>query len=177
MLLQTLEEHCRGLFDFLYLPVDFRNQCNVGYCFVNMTGPEGVVRLYEALHNRRWARFNSDKICLICFARKCPPRWLGSSLPPCPVVCTRPAACEPTNSPSVCRATHAGIQGRDALVRHFKNSSLLHEDHQFRQDSEASCPGPLSCCTPSSSSSSPPCACWFSGWLRLACGTGGWLLW
>lgn len=25
---------CSGTFDFVYLPIDFRNRCNLGYCFI-----------------------------------------------------------------------------------------------------------------------------------------------
>ncbi|KAL1202157.1 Protein terminal ear1 [Cardamine amara subsp. amara] len=56
-------------YDFVYLPIDFSNKCNVGYGFVNMTSPEAVLRLYKALHNQRWEIFNTRKICEVTYAR------------------------------------------------------------------------------------------------------------
>ncbi|KFK33554.1 hypothetical protein AALP_AA5G028600 [Arabis alpina] len=56
-------------YDFVYLPMDFNNKCNVGYGFVNMTSPEAAWRLYKAFHLQRWEVFNSHKICQITYAR------------------------------------------------------------------------------------------------------------
>uniref|UniRef100_A0A0D9V9A2 Protein terminal ear1 homolog n=1 Tax=Leersia perrieri TaxID=77586 RepID=A0A0D9V9A2_9ORYZ len=56
-------------YDFLYLPIDFNNKCNVGYGFVNLTSPEAAVRLYKAFHKQPWEVFNSRKICQVTYAR------------------------------------------------------------------------------------------------------------
>ncbi|KAJ9563923.1 LOW QUALITY PROTEIN: hypothetical protein OSB04_009083 [Centaurea solstitialis] len=56
-------------YDFVYLPIDFVNKCNVGYGFVNMTSPAAARRLYAAFHHRNWEVFNSKKICEVSYAR------------------------------------------------------------------------------------------------------------
>lgn len=93
MLLSTLEEGHKGHFDFIYLPIDFKNKCNVGYAFINFTKPEFIEPFYDAFHGKKWGRFNSEKVCEITFAR---------------------------------------IQGRQQLIAHFQNSSLLLEDPKCR---------------------------------------------
>ncbi len=93
MLLATIDDQFKGTYDFFYLPIDFKNKCNVGYAFINMINPFDIIPFVERFNNRRWERFNSEKVCSISYAR---------------------------------------IQGRAALVAHFQNSSLMHEDKRCR---------------------------------------------
>ncbi|KAJ1386160.1 Terminal EAR1-like, RNA recognition motif 3 [Sesbania bispinosa] len=83
LLLNMLDNHCihcneqigngddkiLSSYDFVYLPIDFNNKCNVGYGFVNMTSPEATLRLYKAFHLQPWEVFNSRKICEVTYAR------------------------------------------------------------------------------------------------------------
>ncbi|XP_078441598.1 protein terminal ear1-like [Wolffia australiana] len=85
LLLNMLDNHCihcnerivaegdgseaMSAYDFVYLPIDFNNKCNVGYGFVNMTSPEATWRLYRAFHSQPWEVFNSRKICHVTYAR------------------------------------------------------------------------------------------------------------
>ena len=59
----------RGRFDFLYLPIDFQNKCNVGYAFINMRRAEDVLTFRETFHGKKWQCFNSEKVCEITYAR------------------------------------------------------------------------------------------------------------
>eukprot|EP00635_Sarcinochrysidales_sp_CCMP3193_P013657 CAMPEP_0118896598 /NCGR_PEP_ID=MMETSP1166-20130328/4385_1 /TAXON_ID=1104430 /ORGANISM="Chrysoreinhardia sp, Strain CCMP3193" /LENGTH=1178 /DNA_ID=CAMNT_0006835657 /DNA_START=54 /DNA_END=3590 /DNA_ORIENTATION=+ len=78
----------KGCYDFFYLPIDFKNKCNVGYAFINLVDAKDVARFYREFHGRRWNCFRSGKVCAITYAR---------------------------------------IQGRQAMITRFQNSSLLNE--------------------------------------------------
>jgi protein phosphatase 1 regulatory subunit 42 len=93
MLLATIDDAFRGSYDFFYLPIDFKNKCNMGYAFINMVRPAGIIPLVERFDKKKWEKFNSEKICAIAYAR---------------------------------------IQGKAALISHFQNSSLMHEDKHCR---------------------------------------------
>lgn len=69
MLLSRIEEEYKGTFDFFYLPIDFKNKCNVGYGFINMNKPENIIRFVENMHEQRWDKFNSEKVCCVTYAR------------------------------------------------------------------------------------------------------------
>ncbi|KAG6526344.1 hypothetical protein ZIOFF_016327 [Zingiber officinale] len=85
LLLNVLDSHCiqcnkqiieegeqeqpYSAYDFVYLPIDFNNKCNVGYGFVNLTSPEAAFRLYKGFHLQPWEAFNSRKICQVTYAR------------------------------------------------------------------------------------------------------------
>ncbi|XP_068650777.1 protein terminal ear1-like [Aristolochia californica] len=56
-------------YDFVYLPMDFRNQCNLGYGFVNFTNHRGAVRFYNTYVNHRWEIYESKKVCEVSSAR------------------------------------------------------------------------------------------------------------
>jgi hypothetical protein len=60
--LQTIEEQFKGTFDFFYLPIDFKNKCNVGYAFINMLMPQYIPPLVARFNNKRWDKFNSEKV-------------------------------------------------------------------------------------------------------------------
>lgn len=55
-------EGLKGSYDFAYLPIDFRNRCNLGYAFVNFVNPEtasGFMRLFDGFD--RWACESTEK--------------------------------------------------------------------------------------------------------------------
>eukprot|EP00250_Pteridium_aquilinum_P018523 c24119_g1_i1 orf=729-3338(+) len=69
MLLAAIDEHHKGTYDFIYLPIDFKNKCNVGYAFINMTEPLRIVAFYQAFNGKRWEKFNSEKVASLAYAR------------------------------------------------------------------------------------------------------------
>ena len=69
MLLEKINRNHPGCYDFFYLPIDVKNNCNVGYAFINMTDPLFVLALYEYLNGCYWERFNSEKICELTYGR------------------------------------------------------------------------------------------------------------
>mmetsp|Transcript_44952 Transcript_44952/g.114951 ORF Transcript_44952/g.114951 Transcript_44952/m.114951 type:complete len:550 (+) Transcript_44952:389-2038(+) len=85
MLLALLDRSLSARYDFFYLPIDYKNRCNLGYAFINFRAGVDAAIFYEQFHNKRWQDFNSKKVCVI---------------------------------------TYAKVQGRCALVEHFKNSKF-----------------------------------------------------
>jgi len=68
-LLEVINKNFAGSYDFFYLPIDFKNKCNVGYAFINFIQYETVKKFYEEFHQKKWEKFNSEKVCQIAFAR------------------------------------------------------------------------------------------------------------
>jgi len=58
-----------GKYDFLYLPVDSSNGCNVGYAFINLLDPIQILMFYDIFRGKRWNKFNSLKQCEIAYAK------------------------------------------------------------------------------------------------------------
>jgi hypothetical protein len=93
MLLDEVNAQHEGTYDFFYLPIDFKNRCNVGYCFINFLEPRFIAPFVRTFNGQRWKSFNSEKVCAVSFAR---------------------------------------IQGRQAMIARFQNSSLLEKDDEYR---------------------------------------------
>jgi hypothetical protein len=69
MLLAAIDEQHGGTYDFLYLPIDFKNKCNVGYAFINMTSPSHIIHFYQGFNGKKWEKFNSEKVASLAYAR------------------------------------------------------------------------------------------------------------
>ena len=69
MLLDEVNAHHQGQYDFFYLPIDFKNRCNVGYAFINFLSPLHILDFVRRFEGQRWRSFNSEKICSITYAR------------------------------------------------------------------------------------------------------------
>ncbi|KAI9099721.1 RNA recognition motif 2-domain-containing protein [Phlyctochytrium arcticum] len=68
MLISFLNKTHKGQYDFLYLRMDFKNRCNVGYAFINFSGPPAVLSFAERVVGKKWSKFNSDKVCTLSYA-------------------------------------------------------------------------------------------------------------
>lgn len=73
-LIQKLnEDGFRGDIDFVYVPIDFRNKCNVGYAFINFRTSEACSRFAARFHNvdshEKLPGFNSKKVLEVAPAR------------------------------------------------------------------------------------------------------------
>lgn len=62
MLLQEIDSSYRGAYDFFYLPIDFKNKCNVGYAFINFMDYRRIVPFFREFNAQRWKNFNSEKV-------------------------------------------------------------------------------------------------------------------
>ena len=70
MLIDCLNEKgFHGKFDFLYLPVDFRNVANVGYAFINFDSESTLEEFRNLFEGYKLPGFNSQKVCSVGYAR------------------------------------------------------------------------------------------------------------
>uniref|UniRef100_A0A0E0CJQ8 RRM domain-containing protein n=1 Tax=Oryza meridionalis TaxID=40149 RepID=A0A0E0CJQ8_9ORYZ len=68
-IIAVIDETHEGTYDFFYLPIDFKNKCNVGYAFINMASPGYIVSFFKAFAGRKWEKFNSEKVVSLAYAR------------------------------------------------------------------------------------------------------------
>lgn len=69
LLLEAIDKDFHGKYDFFYLPIDFKNKCNVGYAFLNFLSPLGIVQFHALFSERKWELFNSSKVCEVTYGR------------------------------------------------------------------------------------------------------------
>lgn len=63
-----MNESSFGKYDFMYLRIDFANNCNVGYAFINFEDPFSIIEFVNAKAGRRWGCYHSDKIAEVSYA-------------------------------------------------------------------------------------------------------------
>mmetsp|Transcript_24158 Transcript_24158/g.31336 ORF Transcript_24158/g.31336 Transcript_24158/m.31336 type:complete len:645 (-) Transcript_24158:213-2147(-) len=69
MLLSEINSIFKGSYDFFYLPIDFKNRCNVGYAFINFIDHLSIPPFHDQFNGKKWKTFNSEKVCAITYAR------------------------------------------------------------------------------------------------------------
>lgn len=70
MLLMLLDSQgFLGLYDFVYLPVDFRTNMNLGYAFVNLVSHQATQQLTACLQGFRNWICESHKVCQVSWAQ------------------------------------------------------------------------------------------------------------
>lgn len=69
MLLEVIDEKFCGLYDFFYLPIDFRNKCNVGYAFLNFIHTHYAHLFIEEFEGYKLDAFKSRKVCQVSWGR------------------------------------------------------------------------------------------------------------
>lgn len=50
-LINRVDEKFSGKYDFFYLPFDLKNNCNLGFAFINFTDLESLSKFYYEFHN------------------------------------------------------------------------------------------------------------------------------
>jgi hypothetical protein len=68
-LIKLIDLIFKDKYDFFYLPIDFKNKCNVGYAFINFRNYLEIVNFFKLFNLKKWEKFNSEKISKISFAR------------------------------------------------------------------------------------------------------------
>lgn len=68
-MLDEINPEFGGKYDLFYLPIDYQNNCNLGFAFVNFVDPLHIIGFYDMFRAKKWRRFNSDKICELAYAK------------------------------------------------------------------------------------------------------------
>ncbi|KAF9451940.1 hypothetical protein P691DRAFT_662059 [Macrolepiota fuliginosa MF-IS2] len=67
-LIQYISDVCLRKIDFLYLRMDFKNGCNVGYAFVNFIRVQDMLKFAKKRLGVKWNMFSSEKVLQMSYA-------------------------------------------------------------------------------------------------------------
>lgn len=65
---EVVDDSSFGKYDFMYLRIDFQNECNVGYAFINFVDALDIEDFWNARANVPWGTHGSNKIAEISYA-------------------------------------------------------------------------------------------------------------
>jgi len=68
-LVEDLNAELKGKYDLLYLPLNYVNNCNLGFAFINFVESFHIILFFELFRGKKWKRFNSEKICELAYAK------------------------------------------------------------------------------------------------------------
>lgn len=61
-ILEDINIDFKDKYDLFYLPLDFINNCNLGYAFINFIDCFHILSFYDQYRAKKWKKFNSDKV-------------------------------------------------------------------------------------------------------------------
>jgi len=68
-LLEEINSCFEGKLDFLYLPLDYKNNCNLGFAFINFTHHHHILLFHDLFYGKKWKKYNSVKKCDLTYAK------------------------------------------------------------------------------------------------------------
>lgn len=69
VLMQEINVNFEGKYDVLYLPIDFVNNSNLGFAFINFVDPMHLIYFYDEFIDQKWQLFNSGKRCQLVYGK------------------------------------------------------------------------------------------------------------
>jgi len=67
--LEDIDIKFKNKYDLVYLPLDYNNNCNLGFAFINFVEAKHIPYFYFLFRGKKWRRFNSEKICELAYAK------------------------------------------------------------------------------------------------------------
>jgi hypothetical protein len=155
-LLKLIDRNHAGAYDFFYLPIDFRNKCNLGYAFINFRDPHSIVALAGHTHTHTHTHFR-DPYSIVALAGR---RHVlcGTGIHLVATLFVHVHVCYGTlnlrtpfsrpphhtqpeefsgkrwehfKSDKVCEVAYGRIQGKAMLMEHFRSSRLIHKHEKY----------------------------------------------
>ena len=69
LLIEELNINFSLKYDILYLPLDYINNSNLGFGFINFIDPIHIIYFYNEFFNKKWNFINSGKRCQIAYSK------------------------------------------------------------------------------------------------------------